>query len=76
MQEPPEAPNIGRPHRGLPLAAGLVLAIEPMLIEGGRDGHRVRPDGWTVVTTDGSRATHAEHIVAVTADGPVILTAL
>jgi methionyl aminopeptidase len=76
MHEAPEVPNTGRPHRGLPLTEGLVLAIEPMLVEGGRDGHRVRPDGWTVVTVDGSRAAHAEHTIAVTADGPVVLTAL
>ena len=45
-----------------------------MLLEGGRDGSRTLRDGWTVVTTDGSRAAHAEHTIAITADGPVILT--
>ena len=76
MHEDPSVPNTGRPHRGLPLREGLVIAIEPMLTEGGRSRHRTRGDGWTVATADGSRATHAEHTVAVTADGPVILTEL
>jgi len=52
-----------------------VLAIEPMLIEGGRDTRRTLADGWTVATSDGSRASHAEHTIAITADGPVVLTA-
>jgi methionyl aminopeptidase len=76
MHEDPSVPNTGRAGRGLPLREGLVLAIEPMLLEGGRDAHRVRPDGWTVVTADGSRAAHAEHTIAVTAGGPVVLTEL
>ena len=63
------------PRRGLRLEEGLVIAIEPMLIEGGGDAHRTRRDGWTVVTTDGTRAAHAEHTIAITADGPVVLTA-
>ena len=46
-----------------------------MLLEGGRDSGRTLADGWTVVTTDGSRAAHAEHTVAITAAGPVVLTA-
>jgi methionyl aminopeptidase len=75
MHEDPHVSNAGRPGRGLPLREGLVLAIEPMVIEGGRDRHRTGPDGWTILTADGSRAAHAEHTVAVTADGPVILTA-
>jgi methionyl aminopeptidase len=75
VHEDPDVPNTGRPGRGLPLREGLVLAIEPMVLAGGRDRIRLRPDGWTVVTADGSRAAHAEHTVAVTADGPVILTA-
>ena len=61
--------------RGLTLQPGLVIAIEPMLIEGGRDSARTLRDGWTIVTTDGSRAAHSEHTIAVTDDGPVILTA-
>jgi len=47
-----------------------------MLLENGKDTRRTAKDGWTVLTTDGSRAAHAEHTIAVTADGPVILTAL
>jgi methionyl aminopeptidase len=75
MHEDPDVPNSGRPGRGLPLREGLVLAIEPMVLEGGRDRVRILPDGWTVATADGSRAAHAEHTVAITAAGPVILTA-
>lgn len=74
MHEAPDVPNRGRPGRGLPLREGLVLAIEPMVLEGGRDRVRVLRDGWTVATADGSRAAHAEHTVAVTGDGPVVLT--
>jgi methionyl aminopeptidase len=75
MHEEPAVPNAGPPGRGYPLREGLVLAIEPMVIESG--GHRCRtlPDGWTVVTADGSRAAHSEHTIAITADGPVVLTA-
>lgn len=51
------------------------VAIEPMLCEGGDDGHRTLADGWSVATSDGSRAAHFEHTVAITADGPVVLTA-
>src|SRR5439155_9788899 len=76
MHEDPSVPNAGRPHRGLPLREGLVIAIEPMLTEGGRSSHRTLADGWTVVTSDGSRASHAEHTIALTADGPLVLTAL
>jgi methionyl aminopeptidase len=76
MHEEPHVANTGRPGRGLVLREGLVIAIEPMLIESGRDGRHTLPDGWTVVTSDGSRAAHAEHTIAITADGPVILTAL
>jgi methionyl aminopeptidase len=74
MHEDPAVPNTGRPGRGLPLTVGLVLAVEPMLLEGGRDGARTRPDGWTVATADGSRAAHFEHTIAITAAGPVVLT--
>ncbi|HEX6872736.1 MAG TPA: type I methionyl aminopeptidase [Micromonosporaceae bacterium] len=75
MHEDPPVPNTGSPGRGMVLREGLVLAIEPMLVEGGRDRCRTLADGWTIVTTDGSRAAHAEHTVAVTSAGPVILTA-
>ncbi|MFF4716622.1 type I methionyl aminopeptidase [Streptomyces eurythermus] len=74
MHEDPEVPNEGRPGRGLPLRAGMVLAIEPMLIASGKDGYHEAPDGWTLRTDDGSRAAHVEHTVAVTESGPRILT--
>ncbi|GHC46120.1 type I methionyl aminopeptidase [Streptomyces cinnamoneus] len=74
MHEDPHVPNAGRPRRGFRLQHGLVLAIEPMLMAGGRDDYRVAPDGWTLRTADGSRAAHIEHTVAVTEDGPRILT--
>lgn len=75
MHEAPFVPNEGRPGRGFALVAGLVLALEPMLVAGG-DGYRHDPDGWTVRTADGSRAVHVEHTVAVTEAGPRVLTAL
>ncbi|MDK1472357.1 type I methionyl aminopeptidase [Streptomyces sp. 549] len=74
MHEEPPVPNRGRPGRGFPLRHGLVLAIEPMLMAGGRDAYRTDPDGWTLRTADGSRAAHIEHTVAVTDSGPRILT--
>jgi len=73
MHEDPSVLNDGRPGRGLRLREGLVLAIEPMFNEG--DGaYGVKPDGWALVTRDGSRSAHFEHTVAITADGPEILT--
>ncbi|MEU3049569.1 type I methionyl aminopeptidase [Streptomyces sp. NPDC006984] len=74
MHEDPGVPNEGRPGRGVRLRHGMVLAIEPMVLAGGRDGHYTARDGWTVRTGDGSRAAHAEHTVAITEDGPRILT--
>lgn len=74
MHEDPHVPNIGRRHTGLKLRAGLVIAIEPWFMGGG-DGYTVDPDGWTIRTADGSRAAHAEHTVAITPDGPLVLTA-
>jgi methionyl aminopeptidase len=74
MHEDPHVPNTGRPGTGMLLREGLVLAIEPMLIAGGTDDCHPRADGWTVVTADGSRAAHAEHTIAITANGPVVLT--
>jgi methionyl aminopeptidase len=76
MHEDPAVPNTGRPRRGLRLREGLTIAIEPMLIEGGHDGGRNLRDGWAIATEDGSRAAHFEHTIAVTADGPVVLTAI
>lgn len=73
MHQEPFVPNEGVPGEGMVLEPGLVLALEPMLIRGS-DDYRHDPDGWTVRTSDGGRAAHAEHTVAVTADGPRILT--
>jgi methionyl aminopeptidase len=74
MHMDPPVPNLGRPGRGPLLAEGMALAIEPMLTAG-RAGTRLLDDGWTVVTEDGSLAAHFEHTVAITADGPWVLTA-
>ncbi len=76
MHESPSVPNDGKAGRGLKLDAGLVIAIEPWFMAGGRDSYRVDPDGWTLRSGDGSRAAHVEHTVAITPDGPLILTAL
>jgi methionyl aminopeptidase len=75
MHEEPQVPNYGRPGRGLRLDVGLVLAIEPMLNQGGPETE-VLDDGWTVVTRDGSRSAHFEHTVAITPAGPEVLTLL
>ncbi len=75
MHEEPAVPNTGKAGRGLVLKEGLTIAIEPMFHEGGNDGTRLLPDGWSIATADGSRAAHFEHSVAITADGPVVLTA-
>ncbi len=75
MHEEPQVPNYGRPGRGLRLDVGLVLAIEPMLNEGGPETD-VLDDHWTVVTRDGSRSAHFEHTVAITPAGPEVLTLL
>jgi methionyl aminopeptidase len=75
MHEAPSVPNEGRPGRGVKLRAGLVIAIEPWFLAGGDDDYRVDADGWTLRSADGSRAAHVEHTVAVTEDGPRILTA-
>jgi methionyl aminopeptidase len=74
MHEDPSVPNEGPAGRGLRLKAGLVIAIEPMFMAGGLDDIQLDDDGWTVRTGDGSRAAHAEHSIAITADGPRILT--
>ncbi len=74
MHAEPQVPNEGRPGRGLKLTAGLVIAIEPMLILGGSDDYIHDDDGWTLRSASGRRAAHSEHTVAVTADGPVVLT--
>jgi len=74
MHEDPHVPNEGRPRRGHRLVPGLVIAIEPWFLAGGRDLYRIDRDGWTIRSGDGSRAAHAEHTVAVTEDGPQVLT--
>jgi methionyl aminopeptidase len=74
MHMDPAVPNYGRAGRGLRLQAGLALAIEPMVLLG-RPETVLLDDGWTVVTADGSWAAHFEHTVAITPDGPWVLTA-
>jgi methionyl aminopeptidase len=73
MHEPPDVPNWGKPGKGRRLAAGQTYAVEPMVCAG-RAQTRLLDDGWTVVTADGSWAAHAEHTIAITEDGPEILT--
>lgn len=75
LHESPFVPNDGRAGRGTPLRPGMVLALEPMFLAGGRDSIVEGDDGWTVHTSDGSRAAHVEHTVAITEDGPRVLTA-
>jgi methionyl aminopeptidase len=73
LHEEPQVPNFGEPGRGPQLRSGMVLAIEPMVTMGSGDV-RILDDGWTAVTRDGSLAAHFEHTVAVTEDGPDVLT--
>ncbi len=73
MHEEPQVPNFGPPAQGLELREGLVIAIEPMVNIGGSDVFTLR-DGWTVVTADHSYSAHFEDTIAVTKDGPEILT--
>lgn len=73
--EDPQVPNHGKPRRGTRLQAGLTIAIEPMVNVGG-PVTRTLSDKWTVVTLDGTRSAHVEHTVAVTDDGPKVLTRL
>jgi methionyl aminopeptidase len=75
LHEEPQVPNFGEPGRGRLLREGMVLAIEPML-NLGEPGVLVKDDGWTAVTRDGSLSAHFEHSVAITAEGPVVLTQL
>lgn len=75
MHEAPSVPNEGRPARGMTLKAGVTIAIEPWFLAGGDDAYRIDSDGWSLCSTDGSRAAHVEHTVAVTRDGPLVLTA-
>ena len=75
MHEDPFVANDGRPGHGYVLRPGLVIAIEPMLLGDGSDAYRIDPDGWAICTESGARAAHAEHTVAITEDGPLVLTA-
>lgn len=73
MHEDPSVPNHGKPGTGIKLRLGNVLAIEPMVVAGGPDTAEL-DDGWSVVTVDGSWSAHVEHTVAITDNGPEILT--
>lgn len=73
LHEDPSVPNFGTPGRGVRLLPGMTIAIEPMVNAGGYDV-KILHDGWTTVTTDGKLSAHFEHSVAITPDGPVILT--
>jgi len=73
LHEPPQVPNFGSPGTGIRLQPGMVLAIEPMINQGGYKT-RVLDDGWTAVTADGKLSAHFEHTVAITEDGPYVLS--
>ena len=75
LHEAPEVPNFGNKGHGIRLLPGMTLAIEPM-VNAGAYGVKVLPDGWTVLTKDGSLSAHFEHTVVITPDGPVIMTAV
>jgi methionyl aminopeptidase len=74
MHGDPHVPNDGRPHRGLKLKEGLVIAIEPWFLHTTNEIY-TDPDGWTLRSADASRGAHMEHTVAITSSGPVVLTA-
>jgi methionyl aminopeptidase len=74
FHEEPQVPNYGKPQRGTRLVPGLTIAIEPM-VNAGKPDTRTMPDKWTIVTVDGSRSAHFEHTVAITENGPRVLTA-
>jgi methionyl aminopeptidase len=73
MHGEPHVPNAGQPKKGPLLKAGLVIAIEPWFMRG-TSKLRIDPDGWTLRSADGSRTAHSEHTIAVTTDGPIVLT--
>jgi methionyl aminopeptidase len=73
MHEDPQIPNYGKPGQGPKIKAGYVFAVEPMVNMGGHHT-RVLSDGWTVVTLDGQPSAHSEHTIAITEDGPEVLT--
>jgi methionyl aminopeptidase len=74
MHEAPHVPNYGEPGRGHRLSVGMVLAIEPMINAGDADVEIDEDDGWTAVTKDGSLSAHFEHSVAITENGPFVLS--
>lgn len=74
MHEPPQVPNFGKPNEGIDLEPGMVFCLEPMLLKH-KVGLGVLPDNWTIVTLDKSRATHIEHMIHISEDGPEIMTA-
>jgi methionyl aminopeptidase len=74
MHGDPHVPNNGRPGRGYPLKEGLVIAIEPWFLQS-TDVLWTDPDGWTLRSGDGSRGAHMEHTIAITENGPLVLTA-
>ncbi len=73
MHEDPQVPNYGPPGKGPKLRTGMVLAVEPMVNMGG-PATRMLDDGWSVLTADGSMSAHAEHTIAITDNGPEVLT--
>ena len=75
MHEGPQVPNYGKPGRGMKLREGMTVALEPMVLVGTPDTI-VKDDEWTVASADGSLTAHYENTIAITADGPQILTAL
>ena len=75
LHEDPSVPNYGTPGRGVRLLPGMTIAIEPMVTQGSCEV-KILKDGWTTVTKDGKLAAHFEHSIAITPDGPVILTSL
>ncbi|MDR2647367.1 MAG: type I methionyl aminopeptidase [Oscillospiraceae bacterium] len=75
LHEDPSVPNVGTQGRGLWLRAGMTIAIEPM-VNAGKAAIRVLPDGWTVLTADKQKSAHFEHTIAITPNGPVIMTSV
>jgi methionyl aminopeptidase len=75
LHEEPQIPNFGKKGRGIELKKGMIFAIEPM-VNAGKYRVKILPDGWTVITEDGSLSAHFEHSVAITENGPEILSKL
>ena len=74
MHGDPHIPNAGRAGRGFPLKPGLVIAIEPWFLQSTDELITEQRDGWTLSSADGSRGAHSEHTIAITEDGPIVLT--